>query len=286
MRYCWMLLMGTLCACGGGSSSSTSSAAAAPAPDVKLIAPQNVTLSGPPNAISIAWDPVEGAEQYNVYYSSDMNMSIATYAAYPDSGLVQLAAAPAVINLTGTQIPMFFMVTAEDADEESAGSAMVVAPLSLQVNTFDSSLIDDHTSGIQWNRCPDGMTWDAGIEACTGIETVITDTLALSQFGYEPPAIGARPPTEEEIWAMAHCGVPWPAGALGNPGPPSCETWLTELFPARGAGYPPYFVYSESEYSGPGKVCRTGVRREYQAGAGCASPYAGDVRSFRVQPMP
>lgn len=271
-----------LAACGGGGGGSDGGGGTETPVLVPLSIPKNVTVTGTPDALTISWDPVEGAEGYNVYYSSDPAQQIPIYAAYPDSDLVQTTNTSAVFDFTGVQEPRYFRITAENAEEESA-SAYAAAILSIQVNATDPSLVDDYVSGLQWQRCNVGQTWDATTSACSGTSTVMTDTAAQGSYGTAPPASGWRPPTYTEVNAFRNCHMQSTINGQENPFLGDCHELVQDLLAEQDGEYPSFFVYDDDGLAPDGSVCTS---HYFSGSVACSAPGIRDVRASLIRPIP
>jgi hypothetical protein len=88
-----------------------------PPPDV----PTNVSAAAGHSEVTISWNNVTGATAYNIYYSQTSGVTQATGTKIPN------VASPRVVTSLVDGTPYYFVVTAVNADGESADSAQVSA---------------------------------------------------------------------------------------------------------------------------------------------------------------
>lgn len=68
----------------------------------------------------------------------------------------------------------------------------------------DGEYIKDLGTGLEWQRCSVGQSWDAGSQTCTGVATTMTWDAAVAQFGAEDQ-FGFRLPTIAELRTLIYC---------------------------------------------------------------------------------
>lgn len=113
----------------------------------------------------------------------------------------------------------------------------------------DAEWIKDLGTGLEWQRCSVGQSWNKGSQTCTGVATMINWDLAVAQFGAED-TFGFRLPTIAELRTLVYC-------SSGNPvtinmrydstwcqssSSPAIVSWA---FP----NTPGYFFWSSSPYA-------------------------------------
>jgi len=102
-------------------ASTTTSAAAAP----QLTPPTGVTATGGTSQVTVSWSAVSSATSYNIYYATASGVGTTT------GTKIANATAPAVLTGLNNGTTYYFVVTAANANGESAASAQVsAAPLS------------------------------------------------------------------------------------------------------------------------------------------------------------
>lgn len=266
-----LLLALLLSACGGGGSDSDSSQ-----PFGRL---GNITVAGPPEALTLTWDPVPGAVRYYVYRSTDPNQRIDSYAAYADAGLVITDDPGVELDLSAVRKMVYFQVVAESRTRVD-GPVLVAADLARRLNPDDPSLVDDHTTGLQWRRCPEGATWSAGACHGTAIEIPDTDAKALyAAYGEEWHA-----PTYQDVLGFigcartrAHLDTPFRQAHTD-----ACQSRNHALLLAHEPRYPPFYIRGSIGHGTAGLICSFSLPGIFS----CADSGERDMRVTLVRDMP
>lgn len=195
-----------LIACGG-SSNENPLPAFTPAP-TGVMATHDIS-SG---KTKISWSQDPGTS-YSIYYSSDPQQTVSNYSVYADAGLVLGANSPTEISLPTAPI-YYFQITAKKNSVESLPSEKkwAVNRYSASAGTGESVL--DSETGLEWERCLRGSTWNPATSACIGSPTQHTGSQAEAMFA--PDANGWRIPSESEIATLAFCNTSNPAYFLNT----------------------------------------------------------------------
>lgn len=196
-----LILALSLSACGGGGGSASSAPPAPPG------APTGVTASYSAPAVTLTWG-VQAGVQYDVYYSSDKAMQTNGYALYENAGMVPNASPPLILNGLSTAKAYYFIVTAKASGLESAPSVKAWTVTRYAYAGANSELVVDHVTGLTWERCLMGQSWDNASKQCTGTATEFNGTEASAMFS--PDANGWRIPSELEIASLAFCNAASP----------------------------------------------------------------------------
>lgn len=248
MRHAiWGLMLAGITGCGTDGD----------APDLiyKSAPPEDLATSGPPEALEVSWTAPPHALRYNVYYSTDPEQWIRNYAAYDDAGLEMTTETSVVLDLSAITKHVYFQVTGEIDIE--GDPAFAVALLGYRTN---ADVADDHIQGLQWRRCPEGMTFGAG--TCSGTPIEMSGPDAVATYGDEPPESGWRPPTYTEWQALMSCGGNDEA-RFEVAHDAECGELLPEIL--LGHGNLSYYVYDDANQCMTGRVLAVTP----QGGSGC-----------------
>ena len=266
-----LLIALLLSACGGGGSDSDSSQ-----PFGRL---GDITVAGPPEALTLTWDPVPGAVRYYVYRSTDPNQRIDSYAAYADAGLVITDDPGVELDLSAVRKMVYFQVVAESRTRVD-GPVLVAADLARRINPDDPSLADDHLTDLQWRRCPEGTAWSEGV--CHGTPIEIPDVDARDTYGSS--SLEWRAPTYSESIAFVRAGRSiLPAGHRFSRAHSDAAKRNTErLMLAHERRYPPFYMLGSMGYGTAGLICSMGFEGIFS----CFDAGDRDMRVTLVRDMP
>lgn len=150
-------------------------------------APSGVSATAGDRAVTIRWDPVGEAESYNIYMASASGVTKENAASLPDG--MKHAGVVSPYNYTGLSNGKgsFFVVTALNADGESAASAEVAATPAPRPITLDAG--NDHTCALLsddtvkcWGSNAYGQLGDGTTDDSTGPVLVagMTDASAIA----------------------------------------------------------------------------------------------------------
>jgi len=170
------LLLGSLAlsGCGGGGTAGGGPPVAkAPA------APTGVTATGGINKVTLVWDPVPGADSYNIYWSTNPQVTTATG--------TKITGATSPYQHVGLLISetYFYIVTAVNADGESVASTQAATVVATDgANLYNNNCAGCHgpiTSTTIMDGTPDRIK--AAIAANTGgmgrLSTLTSDQIDI-----------------------------------------------------------------------------------------------------------
>lgn len=184
------------CGGGGGGGNGGGNNTAAPA------VPSNVIATSSGSSVSLEWDMSSGI-QYDVYYSSDKDMQTNGYAVYENSGLVVNATSPLVLGSLATAKSYYFIVKAKASGLESAPSSKAWAVTRYTFAGTNSEFIVDSVSGLTWERCLFGQTWNNSTKSCDGVATILSESQAYNMK--TPGPDGWRISSPAELGSLAFC---------------------------------------------------------------------------------
>ena len=189
-----LLLVIGLVGCGGGSDDSTSKTPPS--------SPTAIQAKVNNSEVTLSWQPVTGAESYNIYYSSDAKLSIKNYSVYPNNGyLINVSSGHVIKNLPIAPI-YYFVVTAVANGLESQQSQLIAAVTRYDI-IGDGDIVRDKVTDLEWQRCSLGMTWNKSISECTGTANLYRTNQMLTFVA--PNVNGWRLPSMDEIWSLKFC---------------------------------------------------------------------------------
>lgn len=240
--------------CGGGGGDSSSGGTNAVAPT----APSNVTATSSGSSVSLSWDMKSG-KQYDVYYSSDREFKTNGYAVYENAGLIVNATSPLTLSSLATAKAYYFIVKAKSSGLESAPSSKAWAVTRYTYQGTNDEFVVDSVSGLTWDRCLFGQTWNNSTKSCDGVATVLSETQAYSMRTPSPDGWRMASPTE--LGSLAFCNgesVPYfRPQAVAPSGDASCaminNKWgvMLDVFPTGATDKNLYTsdIYFDSGYS-------------------------------------
>lgn len=153
-----------------GESVPSFEVSAAPQVSPPPTSPAGVTAEDGNGLAIIRWDPVAGATSYNVYYAADTGVS--RTAGTKKTGVSSPLTVSPLTNKTG----YFFVVTAVNANGESAESAMVSAtPMEIRPHNKDNMVLIPAITGLQMGDNLDGTAHSLPVR-----------TIDLGAFQIEP----------------------------------------------------------------------------------------------------
>jgi lysophospholipase L1-like esterase/fibronectin type 3 domain-containing protein len=220
MKFVVLLLVFFVASCGGGGGGDYSPGA----PD----APLGVTPMAGPETVTIGWDNVKGATSYNLYYSQTAGVTKATGIRVPS-----VTSSHVVTPLTnGTEY--FFVVTAENANGESAVSTEVSAiPTPIPpppAPTGITAAASSNQATINWDNATGATSYNlyysetAGVTKATGIRVpsvtsphVVTPLINGTEYFFVVTAVNANGESAEssQVTAMP---TDAPTGVTAAPG--------------------------------------------------------------------
>lgn len=184
--------------CGGGGGGSSGGNAGTQKPN----APSNVTASSSGSIVTLTWD-MQAGTQYDVYYASDKDIQANGYAVYENAGLVVNATSPLVLSSLATAKAYYFVVKAKASGVESASSTKAWAVTRYTYAGAHSELVIDNVSGLTWERCLFGQTWNNASKTCDGAATQLNETQAYNMK--TPGPDGWRLASPSELGTLAFC---------------------------------------------------------------------------------
>jgi hypothetical protein len=98
--------------------------------------------------------------------------------------------------------------------------------------TSNGAEVTDTNTGLIWQRCPEGMTWD-GINTCTGTASVFTHEAALQRAMAQANSSGVtwRLPNVKELASIADKSLSNPAiNSTAFPATPTGIFWSSSPF--------------------------------------------------------
>ncbi len=108
--------------------------------------PENLAVDVAPGLLTVSWDVVAGAESYNLYYANESfdGVDIADYATQLNGTLeVGIDDTEFEIESPNSVTDFYFIVTAVRADDESVGSAEVMATSEVDIIIGATNLLND-----------------------------------------------------------------------------------------------------------------------------------------------
>lgn len=185
------LTMMAVTACGGGGGDSEGGGGA---PDIA--APQELSASSRLNSATLSWQPVDGANTYNLYYATDPGVEPSNYGAFDGGTLVQDVVSPHTVDGLSAEPVYHFITTAVAGSESSASNEAKAVP------RYDErgDVVIDAVNDLEWRRCVHGQSWDADSRSCIGDPQRIDRATALSLADN-----GWRRPTRAELLTLAFC---------------------------------------------------------------------------------
>jgi hypothetical protein len=190
-----------LSGCGGGSNSNESVSVPLPPSPANLVAE---TAAGD---VALAWDSVDGADGYHLYYAEEPDIQPDNYAAFEGGAWVQNVQPPYMVTGLAAEPVYHFVVTAFDGNGESQPSNEVIAIPRYVISGDNNDVVRDMANGLEWKRCTEGQTWSDVDGYCAGNPTVFEDGAAINI----QQADGFRTPTRDELASLLFCSSNEPA---------------------------------------------------------------------------
>lgn len=198
-----LLTLGVV-ACGGGGDSSDNSAIKNTVLDSPKITQSAIDDKG----ITLSWSSVEGAESYNIYYSTDAALNIKNYAVYDNSNWLKKVNSPYLLSDLKPENLYYFVVTAVKGSYESEGSTVYPVITRYKIIGKSQDIIKDVVTNLEWQRCSLGQLWSVSTKRCTGTANRYNTPSALK---YKiPNTDGWRLPTVNEIKSLVYCSAKKP----------------------------------------------------------------------------
>lgn len=246
-----------LVACGGGGGSSDR----APKQE-DLARPTMIRGTHHGNVVTVTWEAAEGADSYHIYFSTDPDMTVDSYAAHGGEWLKDVTSPHDVTIQPGED--HYFWVTAIHSGRESRPSRSTAV---FTRYTAVGDVVIDHHNGIEWQRCVIGMVWDG--ETCIGNAWRMDHTDASV---YEAPdSQGWRLPTYDQLHSLVYCSSGDPV-QFKPEAPHMCKNSdspvIYPLFP----NTPDYGTYTRPLIDHRGYVCGIGF------GNGRVGVCAGEIK--------
>lgn len=178
--------------CGGSSSNESESTV------VLLNSPINIQDSIDDKGITLAWSPVEGAESYNIYYSTDSSLNMKNYAVYENSAWIRNVKSPYVLSDLKPANFYYFIITAVKGSNESNGTKVHSVMTRYKIIGKSQDIVQDTMTNLEWQRCSLGQMWNLLTKNCDGVA-------AKYNFKNIPKIEGWRVPTVDEMLTLVYC---------------------------------------------------------------------------------
>lgn len=164
--------------CGGGSGSTSGSPPAGPP-----AAPANPAATAGDRGATVTWDAVPEATSYNLYYAADPSVAPGNWTALTEGAVRSGVASP--VQLTGLRpaYGYYFVVTAVNAQGESAPSARVRAVPTgpIPSPTALAATAGDGLALLSWDPVPGATHYTVFWASASGLSA--TDYLFLPDHG-------------------------------------------------------------------------------------------------------
>ena len=173
---------------------------------VQLTAPPGLNANTGNTHVSLNWDPVARATSYNLYFSTVSGTAIngqviigTSDTSYIHTGLTNSTTYYYVVRAVGIG-----GVESQPSSEVSATPFMPSDGLIMgryQLMGSQEEIIQDVVTGLEWQRCSVGQTWNQEDLSCDGNATTHDwgDAIELTAQG------GFRVPTVEELRTIGFC---------------------------------------------------------------------------------
>src|SRR5690606_34230530 len=120
--FCFLAICALLTSCGGGGDGEASFNGEA---SFKPLAPEDFSSSVWNQSVTLEWQSSDDVDSYNLYYSTDYDMDVSSYAAYEYGSLLVNVESPLIIDVVDPSPIYFFFLTAVKDGEESLPSKPV-----------------------------------------------------------------------------------------------------------------------------------------------------------------
>lgn len=256
------LLALALSGCGGGGGDSGGSSGGVALP----IAPSNLNTKTDNTGVTVGWLSVMGADSYNLYYSTDPDFTISNYSVYANAGLKVNATSPFKVTGLGNGPVYYFRATTVDGGQEGSPTGIVHAVTRYEITGTSGEYVKDKITGLEWQRCSLGQTWNSAANSCDGVASKFTTAQTTPMFTAD--ADGWRVPTRDEMLSLVFCDGNAPAAFVV--GTKVCDTSGTD--PAAMPFVVPD-VFPQTQTSRPYQVSTTVVSSGVMTY--CSVPFGG-----------
>lgn len=146
---CTVLAYVVLTGCGNENNSGTSSTTPV------LLAPTNLKAQAGFPSVTLTWDPVAGAQRYNLYVATQSGVGPTNWSVLPDGAVFRGVTSPYQHARIYKNATYYYVVTAEANGQESASSAEASDPNQYIFDDFE------RPNQVLGGTAPTGQTWQA-----------------------------------------------------------------------------------------------------------------------------
>lgn len=194
MKKAWMFTGLLMAGCGGGGGSDY----VEPSRPDPIAAPQALAAESDGQEVTVQWEGTDSAETYNLYYANERDLDPGNIGAHDGGTVVEDVTSPHTFTAPSAEAVYHLVVTAEENGRESGPSNEVIATPRYTAVSGGAQILDA-TTGITWDRCVYGQTWDG--QTCTGTAQRLFYDEAQTVAADEGKAI----PSAQELKTLSYC---------------------------------------------------------------------------------